>query len=75
MSDNSRFPNAPFLRTVSQFCEEFDEFSEGGMRYLIFNEEQNGLAEAEAFGATNPQLQGLQEAVSITHTQSSVKPY
>lgn len=32
------------LRTVSQFCDENPAFTEGGMRWQIFNENQNGLA-------------------------------
>lgn len=34
--------------TVKQFCKKYPAFTEGGMRALIFNEEENGLAEAGA---------------------------
>jgi len=36
------------LRTISQFCEENDAFTEGGIRWLIFNEDKNGIKEAGA---------------------------
>ncbi|HBA67249.1 MAG TPA: hypothetical protein DCZ48_13930 [Methylococcaceae bacterium] len=34
--------------TVRQFCNENPAFREGGVRSLIFNEHENGLAKAEA---------------------------
>ena len=36
------------IRTVSQFCEENSAFSQGGMRWMIFNEKSNGLADCGA---------------------------
>lgn len=36
------------LRTVHQFCRENNAFTEGGIRWLIFNEENNGLKESGA---------------------------
>ena len=34
--------------TVNQFCERHPAFTKGGMRFSIFNEETNGLAESGA---------------------------
>ena len=34
--------------TIPQFCEQNPAFKEGGIRYWIFNEHQNGLAESGA---------------------------
>jgi len=34
--------------TVNQFCERYPAFTKGGMRFSIFNEESNGLAESGA---------------------------
>ncbi|MGY6278295.1 hypothetical protein [Methylomonas sp. MgM2] len=34
--------------TVRQFCEKHKAFTAGGLRALIFNEHQNGLAQAGA---------------------------
>lgn len=39
--------NSPF-RTVKQFTEENPAFTEGGIRFEIFNEETNGLKKAGA---------------------------
>jgi len=38
----------PTLRTVKQFVKENPAFTDGGVRYQIFNEDENGLKEAEA---------------------------
>jgi hypothetical protein len=38
----------PNLLTVAQFSEKHTAFPIGGMRYRIFNEHENGLAESEA---------------------------
>ncbi len=38
----------PTLSTVKQFCEKYPAFPEGGVRHKIFNEHENGLAEAGA---------------------------
>lgn len=37
------------LYTVKQFSEAEPAFSEGGLRWLIFNEESNGMKAAGAF--------------------------
>jgi len=39
-------PSARTLRTVQQFCHEYPAFTLGGMRWLLFHREQNGLAQA-----------------------------
>jgi hypothetical protein len=36
------------LSTVKQFCVRHPAFKTGGIRALIFNEQQNGLAKAKA---------------------------
>jgi len=36
----------PVLSTVRQFAENHQAFTQGGLRSLIFNEHQNGLAES-----------------------------
>ncbi len=36
------------LYTVRQFCEAYPAFTEGGLRWEIFHEENNGLAESGA---------------------------
>lgn len=36
------------LQTVKQFCADNPAFPEGGVRWQIFNEKQNGLAESGA---------------------------
>ena len=36
------------LKTVKQFCADNPAFPEGGVRWQIFNEKQNGLAESGA---------------------------
>ncbi len=36
------------LLTVSQFCTDNPAFTEGGLRWLIFHEHANGLAESGA---------------------------
>ena len=36
------------LKTVTQFCVDNPAFPEGGVRWQIFNEKQNGLAESGA---------------------------
>lgn len=38
----------PVLSTVNQFTEEHKAFTKGGIRALIFNENNNGLAKAGA---------------------------
>ena len=38
----------PALLTVSQFCAKHSFISQGGLRFQIFNEENNGLAESGA---------------------------
>jgi len=38
----------PTLSTVNQFTERHPAFTAGGLRALIFNEHQNGLAKAGA---------------------------
>ena len=38
----------PNLQTVPQFSESNPAFSVGGLRWLIFNEDQNGLKDAGA---------------------------
>jgi len=38
----------PSLLTVRQFAEKHPAFNVGGLRYLIFNEDSNGLKEAGA---------------------------
>lgn len=40
--------NVRKLRRIKQFCGEHDEFTEGGIRWQIFNEKENGLAESGA---------------------------
>jgi len=39
---------SPNLLTVPQFVEQNPAFTVGGLRWLIFNEEKNGLKEAQA---------------------------
>ena len=39
---------APNLLTVSQFADRYPAFRVGGLRWLVFNESQNGLKEAGA---------------------------
>ncbi|MBS4052445.1 MAG: hypothetical protein KGZ69_14770 [Methylomonas sp.] len=34
--------------TVKQFCDQNPAFTEGGVRALIYNEDNNGLAESSA---------------------------
>ncbi len=38
--------NTPTLLTVSQFSEQFPAFPVGGLRWQIFNEDNNGLRNA-----------------------------
>jgi hypothetical protein len=38
----------PVLSTVNQFTEKQPAFTAGGLRSLIFNEQQNGLAKSGA---------------------------
>jgi len=40
--------NTPTLLTVAQFSQKHPAFPIGGLRYSIFNEHQNGLAESGA---------------------------
>ena len=40
--------HAPKLQTVPQFSEDNPAFSEGGLRWWIFNEDKNGLKESGA---------------------------
>lgn len=35
------------LLTIHQFHDKHPCFPEGGLRWLVFNEEENGMAEAE----------------------------
>lgn len=37
------------IKTIHQFSEEEPAFTEGSLRWLIFNEEKNGAKEAEVF--------------------------
>ncbi|HIF49930.1 MAG TPA: hypothetical protein EYQ42_00085 [Thiotrichaceae bacterium] len=39
---------SPNLKTVSQFTESNPAFTLGGLRWQIFNEDENGLKEAGA---------------------------
>jgi hypothetical protein len=50
---NSRFESSRFrrpaqrrLRTVHQFCSENPAFTPGGLRWLLFHRNTNGLAQA-----------------------------
>jgi len=36
----------PTLLTVKQFCQQYPAFTEGGIRWLLFNRKENGLARA-----------------------------
>ena len=36
----------PTLLTVRQFCERHPAFTQGGMRWLLFNREENGMKRA-----------------------------
>ncbi|HDZ79360.1 MAG TPA: DNA-binding protein [Gammaproteobacteria bacterium] len=36
------------LQTIKQFCHDNPAFVEGGVRWQIFNEKQNGLSESGA---------------------------
>lgn len=38
----------PNLKTVKQFCQENPAFAVGGVRWQIFNEQTNGLAQSGA---------------------------
>jgi hypothetical protein len=38
----------PILSTVPQFCTKHPFITQGGLRFQIFNEENNGLAESGA---------------------------
>jgi len=40
--------NTPIFSTVNQFCERHHAFNLGGVRYNIFHEKTNGLAESGA---------------------------
>jgi len=42
------FQEAYIYFTVKQLCEQYPAFTEGGIRALIFNENENGLAESGA---------------------------
>lgn len=35
--------NTPTLLTIRQFCEQNPAFTQGGIRFLIFNKQQNGF--------------------------------
>ena len=41
-------PQSRNVSTVKQFCVRNPAFTEGGVRWQIFNEETNGLAESGA---------------------------
>lgn len=34
----------PTFLTVKQFCQQYQAFSHGGLRWLLFHRQQNGLA-------------------------------
>lgn len=36
------------LKTITQFCQEHQAFTPGGLRWMIFNEERNGLKDSGA---------------------------
>ena len=36
----------PNLMTLKQFCQRYPAFPQGGMRWLLFHREQNGLKHA-----------------------------
>jgi hypothetical protein len=36
----------PTFVTVKQFCQQYPAFSHGGMRWLLFHREENGLEHA-----------------------------
>lgn len=38
-----RFSHQRHLSTVAQFCAKYPAFSLGGLRWLLFRREQNGL--------------------------------
>lgn len=48
--------SAFFYLTVNQFCDEYPAFKKGGVRSLIFNEHQNGLAESGAIVRINTKV-------------------
>jgi hypothetical protein len=43
---NPTGPIGRTLRTVPQFCREHPAFTPGGIRWLLFNREANGLSRA-----------------------------
>lgn len=45
---NEAVQAAIIYSTVNQFCERNPAFTKGGLRALIFNEHQNGLAKSGA---------------------------
>lgn len=38
----------PIYSTVNQFCEKYPAFARGGIRALVFHEDQNGLRKSGA---------------------------
>ncbi len=36
----------PTLLTVNQFCQQHPAFTQGGLRWLLFHRQQNGLEQA-----------------------------
>ena len=47
--NHSEAAQAAFIYlTVNQLCDEYPAFKKGGVRALIFNEHENGLAESGA---------------------------
>ena len=45
-SQNEAKPCTRTLLTVKQFCQQNPAFTEGGLRWLLFNRQDNGLARA-----------------------------
>ena len=46
MIPHHQFPRKPRLFTVKQFAERHQAFTEGGLRWLLFHRETNGLSQA-----------------------------
>ena len=46
----------PTMLTVKQFCQHHPAFTQGGMRWLLFNRQENGLqcAVASTLSKTDP---------------------
>ena len=43
---NTLMPSRPTLLTVRQFTESHPAFTHGGLRWLLFHRQQNGLEQA-----------------------------